>query len=618
MSDDRTPHPPGLAEAAGADEQRAWAAGRSVITLSLHRRAPDMAPAVEVLPSAIMEPFRLLVVEDDDDDFLTAQALLARAEEATFLIDRAATSESGLVRLLEGTYDACLCAYRAPQRDGLDFVRTAQRRGSRTPIILTAEDADLRLQHDALDAGAADLLEKEELDSQRLDRAIRFAVARERRAERLGRLARKDELTGLANPALFADRLEQGLAAARRHQSLLAVMLLDLDDTEALSDALGHHAAEELLRLVGARLRGRVRATDTVARLGSGEFAILIEDLARPDYAALVARKLLEAMAPPVQLGSREVTVAVSVGAALYPHDGTEPAELLRRADAAMARAKAEGGRICCFHDERMDTRPQRGAVLAAELRRAIEQDELVLHFQPQVTLCAPELGLASHVRWRHPDLGLVDPDRIRQLAEDASLLEPLTDWLIMAACRQAGRWRDAGLRRLHIAVPLLSRRQLAWSKLADRLQDSLRAAGLPPAWLELEVDEHLMLEELRAGGAALLPLRELGVRLALKGFGDGSASLMALRDAPLSTVKLSRAMLQGTPQDSHRTLFAGAVIGLAKQLGLRLVAEGIESQTQLQMLRSQGCDAVQAFISCPPLPADACTDWLRQAAHRA
>jgi EAL domain-containing protein (putative c-di-GMP-specific phosphodiesterase class I) len=282
-----------------------------------------------------------------------------------------------------------------------------------------------------------------------------------------------------------------------------------------------------------------------------------------------------------------------------------------------MYRAKAEGGNLCCFHDERLDTRAQRGALRAAELRRAIEQDELVLHFQPQVTLCSPDLGLASLVRWRHPELGLVDAERIRFLAEDAGLIEPLTDWLVFAACRQVRRWRDEGLKRLQVAVPLLSRRQLGWSRLSNRLDERLRAEGLPAQWLGLELDERLVVEELAAGGTAFPPLRELGVRLALEGFGGGPTSFTALRDVPLATVKLSRTFLHGTPQDSHRTLFVGAVIGLAKQLGLRLVAEGIESQAQLQMLRGQGCDAVQAFISCPPLPAEACTDWLRQAAAR-
>jgi diguanylate cyclase (GGDEF)-like protein len=615
--DDRRPPGPGLGEGAADADPRAWVPGRAVIALNDHRRAYDPPSRTEARSGTVMEPLRVLIVEDDDDDFLMVQSLLARAEDTTFLTDRAASSDNGLVRLVEGTYDACLCDLGGSPRGGLEYIRTAMRRGCRTPIILTAGYADVGLQHEVIEAGAVDVLEKEELDTERLDRAIRFAVAREQRIERLSRLVQRDELTGLANSTLFSDRLEQGLAAARRHRTMLTVMIVDLDGFKAVSDQVGHLAGDALLCTVSERLRGRVRATDTVARLGSDEFAVLVEDLSRPDYATLVARKLLEAMAPPIRLDSREVAVTASIGAAIYPRDGTDRTALLRHADAAMYRAKAEGGNLCCFHDERLDTRPQRGAVLGAELRRAIEADELVLHFQPQVTLCAPELGLASLVRWRHPDLGLVEPERIRQLAEDASLLEPLTDWLIMAACRQARRWRDAGLRRLHIAVPLLSRRQLAWSQLASRLQDGLRAAGLPSDWLELEVDERLLLEELASGGAALPPLRELGVRLALDGFGGGSTSLMLLRDAPLTTVKLARIMLQGTPQDSHRTLFAGAVIALAKQLGLRLVAEGIESHAQLQMLRSQGCDAVQAFISCPPLPADACTDWLRQAAHR-
>jgi diguanylate cyclase len=629
--DDRTPHGPGLEEAAAGrwaeataqDAAAASSPSRAVIPLGVRRRPLAAAPfepdavaaaAADVLLAAL----RVLVVEHDDEDFGIAESLLARAEDATYAVERAASFENGLARLLEGGFDACLCDYALPHRDGLEFVRVAVRRGCRTPIILTADLAEAELQADALEAGAVDLIEKEELDVQRLDRALRFAVARERRVERLSRLAQQDDLTGLANRALFSDRLERALAGARRHRTLIAVMIIDLNGFKAVNDRLGHVAGDQLLRVVGERLRARLRETDTVARLGGDEFAVILESLGRPEYAGLVARKLLDAVASPVRLdGGREASVTASIGAALFPRDGTEAPLLLRHADAAMYRAKAEGGSLCCFHDELLDTRAQRSALQAAELRRAIERDELALHFQPQVTLCAPELGLASLVRWRHPELGLVDAERIRVMAEDAGLVEALTDWLIGAACRQARRWRDAGLRRLHIAVPLLSRRQLGWSQLADRLDARLRAEDLPPHWLELEVDERLLLEELAAGGAALPPLRELGVRIALDGFGSGPSSLNLLRDAPLSTVKLARAFLQGAPQDEHRALFTGAVIALAKRLGLRLVAEGIENQAQLQMLRGQGCDAVQAFISCPPLPAEACTDWLREAAAR-
>jgi EAL domain-containing protein (putative c-di-GMP-specific phosphodiesterase class I) len=190
-------------------------------------------------------------------------------------------------------------------------------------------------------------------------------------------------------------------------------------------------------------------------------------------------------------------------------------------------------------------------------------------------------------------------------------------DWMIAAACRQMRLWRESGLPPFHLALPLLSRRQLAWSSLPEHLGRHLAQAGIRPEWLELEIDERLLYEELQAGGEALQAVRRLGLRLAVDGFGGGPTSLTVLRDAPLTTLKLARPMLQRTPDDPYRTLFAGAVIALGRQLGLRLVAEGIESQAQLQMLKAQGCHAVQSFISCPPLPADACTDWLRQAAQR-
>jgi EAL domain-containing protein (putative c-di-GMP-specific phosphodiesterase class I) len=282
-----------------------------------------------------------------------------------------------------------------------------------------------------------------------------------------------------------------------------------------------------------------------------------------------------------------------------------------------MYRAKSQGGNLCRFHDETIDSRMRRGVLLEQDLRRALEREEFVLHFQPQVTLRPGELGLASLVRWRHPELGVVDADRFRSLAEDTGLLEPLTDWLLAAASAQIRRWHDMGLHALHVAVPILSRRQLAWSPLAGRVAEQLERDGVDPGSLELEIDERLLLEEVEAGGATLPSLHGLGVRIAVAGFGSGSTSLMLLRDAPLRTLKLARTLLEGVPKDMPCGLFVAAIVRLAKQLGLRVVAEGVESQAQLQMLRREGCDAVQAFMSCPPLPADSCTDWLHQAAGR-
>jgi diguanylate cyclase (GGDEF)-like protein len=610
------PQPDGLREAPG----RGWldGAGSAVVPLDPYRRTLVDQPRLELQPPRQPDPLlRLLVVDDVEEEFLLVRELLLRAADTRFQVDWAGTFDAGLRRLAAGGYDLCLVDYRLGGRDGLDFIRLAQRRGFETPIILTSGQAERRIDLEAMELGAADYIDKEEFDGERLERAIRFAVARREATLRLGRLAQYDDLTGLANRTLFGDRLERALAAARRQRHHVAVMLLDLNGFKPVNDRLGHGAGDRLLRVVGDRLSGRVRETDTVARLGGDEYALIIEGLAKPDQAALVARKLLEAIAPPILLDSDEVGVTASLGVALYPRDSDDPKTLVRLADAAMYRAKAQGGNLCRFHDESFDNRMRRGVILEQDLRRAIERSEFVLHFQPQVTLRAGELGVASLVRWQHPELGLVDTDRFRNLVEDTGLLEPLTDWLLDEVCMHIGRWHEIGLRSMHVAVPILSRRQLSWSHLARRVRDRLEGAGLAPSSLELEIGERLLLDEIECGGHALPALHELGIRLAVDGFGSGPTSLVLLRDARLHTLKLSRTLLEGAPADAHRALFAAAVIRLAKQLGLRVVAEGVENRAQLQMLRREGCDAVQAFLSCPPLPATACTDWLRNAVQR-
>jgi EAL domain-containing protein (putative c-di-GMP-specific phosphodiesterase class I) len=325
----------------------------------------------------------------------------------------------------------------------------------------------------------------------------------------------------------------------------------------------------------------------------------------------------LKALSPPVDLGGATATVTGSLGVALFPTDAADAATLLRLADEAMYRAKDEGGNRCRFHDPQLDGRMQQGVLIEADLGRALEAGDLALHFQPQVTLAPGELGLAASVHWRHPELGLASGEQVRAMAEATSLVEPLTDWLIRAACRHARAWQDAGFERFHVAVPILSRRQLAWSGLAERVRDLLGKAGLAPERLELEVSEGLAAQDLEIGGGTLAALKGQGVRLALDAFGGGRAPLALLTDVPLDTVKLARSLLRGTPEHPRRTALVGSMVRLARRLGLRVVAEGVENQGQLHMLRREGCDAVQALMSCPPLPAAACLDWLREATAR-
>ncbi|HET6469487.1 MAG TPA: EAL domain-containing protein [Geminicoccaceae bacterium] len=571
-----------------------------------------------------------VLIVDQEPGFLGLAGLLARAPDTRFAVERASGVEAGLRRLAAGGLDACLVASRLPGRDGLEFARLAQARGFEVPMILIGEATGAgevagatpvrrRMDLDSLEVGAADYLERAELapdepGAARLERALRFAVARRRQLARLDRLAQFDPLTGLANRALFQDRLERALATARRQGSRIAVMVLDLNGFKPVNDRLGHGAGDELLQVVADRLAGRLRQTDTAARLGGDEFAVCAEHLAKPEDAPLVAQKLLDALGPPITLAGGQALVTGSLGVALFPGDAEDAATLLRHADAAMYRAKSEGGNRCRFHDPRLDGRMRQGALVEAGLRQALESDALALHFEPQVTLGRGALGLAASVHWRHPELGLADAVRLRAMAEDTGLAEALTDWLIRAACGHAREWQEAGFERVHVAVPILSRRQLAWSGLESRVQVLLRASGLAPGRLELELGERLLAQELQAGSGVLPALKRQGLRLALHDFGSGEISLAVLRDAPLDTVKLSPALLRGTPDDARQTATATSVVRLARRLGLRVVAAGVENPAQLHMLRREGCTAVQGPMSCPPLPASACLDWLREA----
>jgi EAL domain-containing protein (putative c-di-GMP-specific phosphodiesterase class I) len=279
--------------------------------------------------------------------------------------------------------------------------------------------------------------------------------------------------------------------------------------------------------------------------------------------------------------------------------------------------AKSEGGNLCRFSSDQPQRRIQRGTLLESDLRRALTQGELLLHYQPQVTLRAGSLGISAMARWAHPELGLIGPERFLPLVENSGLLPPLMEWLCEAACGQARYWSELGLGPVHLAVPLLTDRQPAWTELAARLQACLRDAGLAPAWLEVEVTEPLLLADVEAGGAGVGALDAIGVRIALNGFGSGPMSLRGLPLDLLDTIKLARELHHDAPNDQRRSALIRAIVSLAKDLGLRIVAEAVDRHDQLAFLRRTGCDAVQAFMSCPPLPAAACTSWLRQASGR-
>lgn len=573
-----------------------------VIRLDRHRRPAAGGEPAPGRPAAV----RVLLIDDDEEDALLVEELLAQAEGVRFRLERAGDAGRGFAKMLADRPDVCLVDHRLPGGDGLGLVRLAARHGVGTPLILLTGQGAPDLDVSAIEAGAADFLDKEHLDVERLERTILLALARGRRAAPAGPVATSSTGGSGAGERLLGDRLHAALARARRERGLGALIVLGPD-------------APEQPRVLRDALAARLRASDGVVDLGGGRLGVVLERLGSTAHAATVAEKLLEGVAgaPPARPWDRNgpsstaATVA-SAGVALFPADADRPALLLALAEAARARAVAAGGGRWAFHDRGAEDPARTRLALGRELRRAIERDALRLRFQPQVTLCSPRLALAAVVRWRPARGGVLEGRPLREIAEAADLLDALGDWTTSAACRQARRWLDEGL-SLHVAVPVLSRRGLAWSDLPERLGRQLAAARLPPDRLELEIPERLALDEIERGGGALEALRALGVRLAVEGFGSGPTALAILRDAPLATVKLARALLHG----ARGAPFAAAVIQLARQLGLRVVAEGVEGQDQLHLLRAQGCDAVQSLTSCPPLPPAACADWLRQATAR-
>jgi diguanylate cyclase len=423
-------------------------------------------------------PIRLLLVEESEEDYRRVCDLLQAARHVTFVIEWSQNASDALTRLGAGAYDACLIDQGLSGGEGLELVRAADDRGFRAPIIMLTGGGALDRDFEAMALGVSDFLDKSRLDAALLERTVHYALARHRQAERLNRLAQYDELTGLANRSLFQDRLARALASAGRNERLVAVMVLDLNGFKAVNDRLGHSAGDRLLKVMAGRLLERLRETDTVARLGGDEFALLVENLAKPEHAVLVARKLLDTVAPPVDLDEQQVSVTASLGVALYPSDGRGTAELLRQADRAMYRAKAEGGNLCRFSSDQRQHRTQPGMLPESDLRRALAQGELLLQYQPQVTLRAVALGISALVRWAHPELGLIGPERFLPLAEDSGLLPPLIEWLCNTACAQALCWSELGLGPVHLAVPLPatgSRRGRDWPR-------ACRAACAMPA----------------------------------------------------------------------------------------------------------------------------------------
>lgn len=434
---------------------------------------------------------------------------------------------------------------------------------------------------------------------------VRDITARKQQERHIEYLAYHDYLTGLPNRSLIMERLEQALVYTRRHERALAVLFIDLDRFKTINDTLGHSIGDMLLKQVGMRFVSAVRKDDTVGRIGGDEFLILLSDLADPGDSLHVIEKIHASLSAPFLVDDREFFITASIGVSLYPRDADTAETLVRYADNALYLAKEEGRNTFRFFSPELDLKTHERLHMESDLRVAGERGEFFLHYQPQIELASGVIsGVEALIRWQHPTKGLIAPDKFIPIAEDIGLIIPIGEWVLRTACQQARAWHLAGIPGVRVGINL-SQRQLEQHEFAERVGQILEETGCDPNILELEITESCIMAHPEQSIAKLQTLHDMGINIALDDFGTGYSSLDHLKRLPLDSLKIDQSFVSGIPSDNHDMAIIQATIVLARQLGLSVIAEGVETDEQKVFLTKHGCDEMQGYLLSKPVPAE-------------
>jgi diguanylate cyclase (GGDEF)-like protein len=430
-------------------------------------------------------------------------------------------------------------------------------------------------------------------------------LERKRSEERIQYLAYHDGLTALPNRTYFNKLLGHGISQAQRHKRGLAVLFIDLDRFKYINDTLGHEAGDALLQEVAKRLRNCLRESDTVARLGGDEFVVLLEEMDDRKQIALVAHKILGALVKPFISVGQEFHVTGSVGVSIYPAHGQDEQSLMKNADIAMYRAKEEGKNNFQFYSEALSAHSLERLTLESGLRRALERQEFMLHYQPKMVLSSGQItGVEALLRWQHPDLGLVAPAQFIPLAEETGLIVAIGKWVLRTACAQNKAWLDQGLPPMNMAVNL-SARQFSDENLLRDITAILEETGMEPSLLELEITESMLMQNVEKAIGTMHAINARGIRLAIDDFGTGYSSLSTLKRFPINTIKVDRSFIRDLPGEPDDKAITNAIIAMGHSLSMTVIAEGVETKEQADYLRGQACDEFQGFYFRKAMPAD-------------
>ncbi|WP_139488280.1 putative bifunctional diguanylate cyclase/phosphodiesterase [Brevibacillus dissolubilis] len=447
-------------------------------------------------------------------------------------------------------------------------------------------------------------------------RTEELSVKNEELAVALGKMenmAFYDSLSGLPNRRYFEDRLKVALDQAHEREQMVAILFLDIDRFKFINDTLGHMLGDYLLVAVGQRIKGCMRDSDIVARQGGDEFTLMMEGIHSQEEVITVTRRIQQALSEPFMIEEHDLRITCSIGIAMYPGDGEDPETLMKNADTAMYRVKDEGKNGFEFYTDDMNQALSRKMVLERELHKAIERDEFLIYYQPQIDIQSDRIiGVEALIRWRHPTLGLIPPGEFISLAEETGLIIPIGEWILRTGCRQLKQWQDSGLPHIRLGVNI-SPRQFYQGNLVELVADVLEEVGLEPKYLDLEITENIAMQNVDIVIDLLQELKNLGVTISMDDFGTGYSSLYYLKRFPIDTLKIAQQFVRDITTDQNDRAIVSAIIAMAYKLNLNVIAEGVEESSQLEFLKSQKCQEVQGYFFSRPVPVHELEDILLQ-----
>ena len=549
------------------------------------------------------KPARVLVVEDDARSAMELGEMLRAVFGRGLVVSHTPDVADATQELADHGATCVLLDVRG--RAPLKALAQLGSASPTTPIIVLADGDDEESGVAAVRAGAQDFLLRSELSPGLLGRAVRYAVERKHSEAALARQALHDPLTSLPNRALFLDRLRGALDRSRRNGTPVVVLFLDVDGFKEINDTLGHSAGDRLLSVLAERFRGMLRPMDTVARFGGDEFTFLFEGLDSEEEATLVAQRITHSAGLPITLAGQQRSASISIGVAMVTDPEEEIDDIIRRADTAMYRAKDSGGACYEVFEDVMAPLLGPRTHLERELRLAVEREQLRVYYQPRISF-HEEAGLEGFealVRWEHPELGLMEPIEFMSIAEETGLIVPIGDWVLMEALEQVERWRES---RPSVTISVnLSARQLGEADLVERLSAAIQDGGHDPHVLCLEVAEGAVEAAPELALRQLAALNELGITLAIDDFGTGTSSSMTLSELPVHILKIDTTLVARLGRAEGDLDPVSDAVELGHALGLKVVAEGVETDAQLAQLRDIGCDGAQGFLFSQPMPEE-------------